>query len=150
MRACAQVFKIPLAVEADLFTVSGMLVNEFLFVFLPRHLPACLLGRELEAFNGNIFFNDLFHLVFKLRQILHGDGRRQIKIIIETGIYRGADGKFRTRIQPLYRLRQNMGGGMPVGLFPVFNFKSKNFQSAVLSNRGAQIAGFTVNTGGTG
>ena len=123
VRAGAQVGEFALLVEAD-----GLALVRVFFGQAPpyraRPCPPAVLtassGGELEFFQGQALFDDLLHLPFDLFQVLREKRvRRHVKVVVEPVVDGGADGEFGVGIQPLHRLGQHMGAGVPKGVLAV-------------------------------
>ncbi len=95
------------------------------------------------------FLDDFFHLRLDLIQILPGK-RRILKIIVISGIDAGADGQFRLREHPLYRLRHHMGSRVAHHPKPFLIVCCQNIQLTVLLHRRAQIHHLPVYLSGAG
>ena len=137
MRPRAQVRKFPLAIEADRHPVRQVL-NQFHLVRLPAllHKGDCLLPGQFKAFQFQFFLADPAHFLLDFLHMLRSEREGGIQIVVKAVLNGRSDGEFHFRIQPLHRLGQHMGTGVPVG-FPVFRVLKGKFPAA-----GAPGAGF--------
>ena len=149
VRACAEVREIVLLIEGDVLALGSVLTDELLFIVLTLHELQCFRYRQLEALNLDVFLDDLLHLGFDLCEVVVGDGLRQLHIIIEAVIHSRADGELCARVQAVYRLRHDVGRGVPICLFALFIVKRQNLYLAIFVEHGAQVAHLAVHFCGT-
>ena len=150
MGAGAQVGKVPLAVEADVLPLIGVLVDELLLIGLALHQLLGLPGRQLEALDGDVLFDDLLDLLFNLGQVVGREGVLQVEVVVEPVLNGGANGELGAGIQPHHGLGQDVGGGVPIGVLALLAVEGEDFQGAVVVNGGAQVADLPVDAGGAG
>lgn len=119
----AQVHELSLLIEGDV-GVGGQVVDELhLIGLLPLlHIFQSLLPGQLKPLQLQLFLADLPHLALDLGQVVLGEGKGRIQIVIEAVFNAGADGQLHLRVQALDGLGQHMGAGMPVrpAVFLVF------------------------------
>ena len=127
VRAGAQVYEITLAVEGNLLSFAGMLLNQLHLIGLALFLHQLdgFLRLQLKPLQGLILLDNLLHLALNGGQIIGSQVPGQVKIVIKALINRRADGEHRIREQPAYRLGHNMGGRMPIGPFPFLGIKGQ-------------------------
>ena len=151
MRACAQICEFSLAVETDLSSFRKIFHQLYLirFLFLLKICHRFVSGSG-KALQLQILFDDLLHLRLDLLQILCGKWSLPIQVIVESIGNGRTDGKLGLRIEPLYRLGHDVGGGVPIGVLALCRVEGEDLQGAVLLDGGAQIADLPVNLGGAG
>ena len=132
-----------------MLALGSVLTDELLFIVLTLHELQCFRDRQLEAFNLDVFLDDLLHLGFDLCEVVVGDGLRQLHIIIEAVIHSRTDGELCARVQAVYRLRHDVGRGVPICLFALFIVKRQNLYLAIFVEHGAQVAHLAVHFCGT-
>ena len=84
------------------------------FVFLLHELD-CLVWGKLKPLERQRLLDDLFHLHFYFGQRFRGEGLRRVKVVVKAVIHRRANRQLGIRIQPLDRLRHDMGSRVPEG-----------------------------------
>ena len=104
--------------------VCGQVVDKLHLVGL------CLLLHELQSLPPGQFeplqlqllLADLAHFALDLGQVLGGEGKGRVQIIIKAVFDGRADGQLHLRMQALDGLGQDMGAGVPIGpaVFLVF------------------------------
>ena len=138
MRTCAQIGEFALPVEGNLLPLGNPLNEQFLVRLLhfAHQLQRFVLGQG-EAFNAQVFADDLLHFLLKGTQLFRSEGDFRIKIVVEAVFNGRTDGQLCLGIQPFDRLSQNMGGCMAVDLssFLVGEGQGRN-GVALLKNRG--------------
>lgn len=150
MRSGAQIHKFALTVKAQFIALGGVLLHQLQFIGLVLHQLPGLGWLQLKPLDGKVFLDNFFHLPLQLGQVVGGKGSGSVKIIVKAAVNGRADGQLDSRIEPLYRLGQNVRGRVPKGLFSLFVLKSEDGQGAVAGNRGTQIHRFSVYRGGAG
>ena len=145
----AKIHKIPLPVEGNLLPL-WQLSNQLALVRLVLHEGQRLVPGQGEALDGQRFLDDFLHLGLDGNQILGGEVVLAVEVIVKAAVDGGADGQLSPRPQPPHGLGHDVGGGMPIGLFPVLIVKGQDIHRAVLGQRGAQIHRLPVQLGGAG
>ena len=144
-----EVHKLALTVEADdriLRKIADELDLVGLALFL--HEADGFLPGQLKALEREILLRDLFHLLFDLFQIVLGKGLRRVKIVVKAVFNGRADGQLDLRIQALDRLRQQVGGGVPVGPAAVLVGKGVELQRVVARHGAEGVAVYPVDGAG--
>ncbi len=146
MRTRAKVGEVSLPVEADVLALACVLVAKLYLVRLAHFFQhgLCLVRGKTELLNGNIFLDDLFHFRLESRQVVGGERLFRVEIVVEAAVNGGTYGKLNVWIQPLDSLRQNVGSGVPKGLFALVAVEGHYLKGAVLINSSAQVAYLTV------
>ena len=147
--AGAEVHKLVLLIKGDIFPF-GQLVNQLDFVRLVLHQIQSLVFRQRKKLKRQRLFDDFFHLVLDFLQIFLCKRLLAVEIIVKTAVGSRADCKLYVWIQPLDRMRHNMGRGMPKRLLALVAVKGQYLNAAVLCKRKAQIHHLSVYLGGTG
>ena len=150
--ASAEVGELALAVEGNVVALGGVLLNELDFIGLAPvlHELSGVGGGEGETLDGGLFLDDLLHLGFQGSQILRSEGLFHVKIVVEAAVDGRADGELCPRKKTLHGLGQQMGGGVPEGLFAVLVIEGQDFEGTVPVDDGAQILDLSVNPAGAG
>lgn len=114
MRAAAEIGKIPLFVEGN-FLPFGKVLDELHLIFfvVALHELDRLFPRQREPLDGQIALDDLLHLRLYFRQVVFGDGRHEIDIVIKSVFDDGPDGELAGRIDGFQRLREDVRAGVP-------------------------------------
>ena len=124
MRTGAQVHELALLVEGDVGVLRQIIDQLHLIgLFLLLHILDGLGPGQLEALQLQLLLADLPHLRLDLRQVLRGEGKRRVQIVIKAVVDGRADGQLHLRPQPLHGLGQNVGAGVPIGLAVLLVFK---------------------------
>ena len=144
MRACAEICEIALRVEGDLLAPLGVLLDQLLLIRLAGHLLHGLRRRQLETLERDIFLDNLLHLGLDFLEIFAGNRRLEIEVVVEAVVHRRADCELCARVQAADCLRENVRGGVPVGLFAVRIVKREDLHLAVLRERRAQVAHLSI------
>ena len=135
MRARAQIHELALTVKADHRVLRQILDQLHLVVLVSLlHEGDRLISGKREALQRQTLLHDLLHFLFNGGKILAGDGLLELKIIVEAVLDRRPDRQLRVRIQALYRLSQNVGGGVAEGPRPVLLRKFLFSSASVLQN----------------
>ena len=115
--ACAQIHKLALLVEAY-GGVLGQVVYQLDLVRLIAllHELERLVAGQLEALDGQLLLAYLAHLGLELFKDLRREGHVGIDVVVETVVNRGTDGQLCLGVQALYRLGEDVAGGMTVGV----------------------------------
>ena len=148
--AGAEVGKVPLAVEADLLPLSGVLPDQFLLVGLVLHQFQSLGGVQFKLFQGQVRLDDGSHLLFQLDQVLGGEGGGKVEIVIEAVVDGRADGELGLGVEVGHRLGQDVGGGVVKGPLALLVGKGEDLQGAVMVQNGTQVHNLAVHPGGAG
>ena len=124
MRTCAEVGELALGVERNV-RVGRQIPDQLDLVRLALffHIPDGFLARQLKALELELLLADSAHFRF---QLFHNFGRkrkRRVEVVIEAVVDRRTDCELHLRVQPLDRLRQNVGAGVPVGFAVGLVFK---------------------------
>ena len=124
MRAGAEVGELALPVETD-DGVLGQVLYELDLVGLALLLHELdgLGAGQLEALDGQLLLADLAHLSFDLLQHLGSEGDVGVDVVIEPVLNGRADGQLALGVQALYRLGEDMAGGVAVGVAVFLVFK---------------------------
>ena len=146
MRTGAQLVKLTLAEEGNLFALAGVFADQLDFVNLALgfHPGDGLVRIQLIPLERQRLLDDFFHLGLDFFENLGREWSFHIEIIVKAVVDRRADGKLCVGIQTLDRLRQHMGGRVAERMSAVRIVKGQNFQRAILRQRGAQIADHAV------
>ena len=97
-----------------------------------------------KTLDGQRGLRDRGHFLFNFFEILGGERRFLIEIVIETVVDGRTDGEFRIREQVHDRLCEDVGGGVIERALAVLILKGQDFQRAVFGQRGAQVAHLAV------
>ena len=119
----AQVHELSLLIEGDV-GVGGQVVDQLHLVgLLPIfHVLQGLLPGQLKALQLQLLLADLAHFALDLGQVLGGEGKGRVQIVIKAVFDGRADGQLHLRMQALDGLGQDVGAGVPIGpaVFLVF------------------------------
>ena len=88
----------------------------FIRFFVFFHKGGGVLSRKFESLDGKIGFDDLFHLLFDLRKVVHRYRRFEIYIIIESRVDRRTDRERAGRVYRLDCLRENVRAGVAINI----------------------------------
>ena len=99
---------------------------------------------QLKLLQGNPILDDFLHLRFDFHQLVGGKGLFHVKVVVKAVVDGGADGQLYIRVQPLYRLSQDMGGSVPECLFALHGVKGHHLEAAVRSQHCPQILHLSV------
>ena len=151
VRACAQVCKLALGIEADHRIFRQVFDQLYLigFVFFFKIFDS-FLSWFFRSYKRKIFLYDLFHFFFDFFQILCCKGSLSVYIIVKAVCHRRTDGQLCLRIQSLNSLGHDMGSGMAESAFSFFIMKCKNVQIAVFVYWRSQIHDLPVDLSGCG
>ncbi len=134
MRAGAKIGKFPLGVEGN-YRVLRQIVDKLYLVgfVLFLHIGDCFGAGLFRALQMQPLLADFLHFGFNLGKMLRGKGKGRVKIVVPAFFNGGTNGQLRLGVQPLYRLRHDVGAGVPVGfaIFGIFKgvdgfFRHKN------------------------
>lgn len=128
MRAGAQLREFPLFVEGNRLALLRMLADELHligFVFLLHNLNR-IIRRKLKPLQRQRFLHDFFHFGFNFGERLRGERLFRVEIVVKAVVNCRADRELRLWIQPLDRLRHNMGGRVPEGALALRIVKGEN------------------------
>ena len=145
MRACAQIRKFTLAIEAD-DCVFRQIFDQFylvrLFFFFHEGNGFC--SRQFEALQFQILFYNFLHLCFDFFKIFAGERSFSVYIVVESVCDGRSDCKLGLRVQSLDCLCHNMGCCMTECCFSAFIIEGQNGKIAVLVDDGTKIFYFAV------
>ena len=124
MGAGAQVGELPLPVEGDGLAL-GEIVDELYLegLALLLHERQRLGPGQLKPLQLQLFLADFAHLPLDLLQVLGGEGKGRVHVVVPALVDGGADGQAHLRPQALHRLGHHVGAGVPVGFFVRFVFE---------------------------
>ena len=145
MRACAQVRKFTLAIEAD-DCVFRQIFDQFYFIwlFFFFHESDGFCSRQLEALQFQILFYNFLHFCFDFFKVFAGEWSFSVYIVVESVCDGRSDCKLGLRVQSLDCLCHDMGCGVTECCFSAFIVKGQNGKIAVLVDDGTKIFYFTV------
>ena len=151
MRSCTEIYKLTLAVKAQLCILRKILDQLYLvgfFFFL--HEPDSLFTGHGEALQTKSFFNNFLHLCFDLLQILSRKRSFSVYIIVKPILDRRPDGQFCLRIETFDCLCHDMRCGMTECCLSSLIFKGKDVQLAVGIHNRTKVNLLAVDLSGTG
>ena len=122
MGAAAEVGEVAADIERDL-AVVGDVGEAFDFVLLAasgEEGVGVFAGHDL-AFEREMRLGDLFHFRFDLRQVVDGEARFQVEVIVEAVLGRGTDVEFSVRVEFLHRRGHHVRRAVPNGFQRVFS-----------------------------
>ena len=145
VRACAEVHKLALPIEADRLAL-GQIADKLDLVGLALllHERDRFLTRELEALQFVVLVDDAVHFLLDLFEILGREGFRRVEVVIEAVCDRGTDGKLGFRVQALDRLRENVRAGVAIRPASVLVLPGQKLQFAVLFDRTERVRALAV------
>ena len=144
VRTGAQVGEVALRIKADGLALAGMLIHQLDFIRLVGHELMRFLNIQREPLDRQCGLRNRGHFLFELFEVLGGERRFLIEIVIEAVVDGRADGKLRVREQVHNRLREDVGSGVVERALAVLVLESQDFQRTVLGQRGAQVAHLAV------
>lgn len=117
---------------------------------LPRllHQRDSLRPGEGEALNAQVFMHDPFHFGFDGGQLGCAEGGVAVEIIVKAAFDRGTDGELYVGVEPLHRLGEDMGGGVPEHLFPLRIGEGQRLHAVPLRKGGGKRRRPAVHGGG--
>ena len=151
MRTPAQVG--PLATPIDHHRVgAGTLgfveaLDDLPLVRLVRKAFERLLAGQLFPNEGLVRRPDLGHPRLDPRQVVRGERLRELEVVVEPVLDRGADRVLRAGDQVAYGLGQHVGGGMPKDVQPVGLVRSHGFHRSVALRDERQVYQHAVEPG---
>ena len=145
MRACAQIRKFTLAIEAD-DCVFRQIFDQFYFVrlFFFFHEGNGFCSRQFEALQFQILFYDFLHLCFDFLKILAGERSFSVYIVVESVCDGRSDCKLCLRVQSLDCLCHNMGCSVTECCFSAFIVEGQNGKITVFVDHGTKVFYFAV------
>ena len=145
MRACAQIRKFTLAIEAD-DCVFRQIFDQFYFVrlFFFFHKGNGFCSRQFEALQFQILFYDFLHLCFDFLKILAGERSFSVYIVVESVCDGRSDCKLCLRVQSLDCLCHNMGCSVTECCFSAFIVEGQNGKITVFVDHGTKVFYFAV------
>ena len=133
MRSAAQIGERALAVKGNLLSLGQILNQLHLVIFVEfAHERDRLVARERKPLDGKIALYDFFHLRLHLGEVLHGDGRFKVHVVIIAVVDDGTDGKLTGGINRFQRLRQHVRASMAVNLKPLGILRRYDFECVAL------------------
>ena len=150
MRSGTQLHKVTLPVEGNRI-VLGQILDQFNLIrlFAVPHQLQRFLARKREILQCISLFDDLFHLLLDVVEILPGE-RRNIEVIVKTRVDGRSDRQFCFRIQVLHRLSQHMRTGVPIRFFAFLVVKGEDAQLDIPVDHRPEITDCTVYFGDAG
>ena len=150
VRACTQICKLTLLIEAD-FLAFRKILNQLhlvrLLFFL--HESNGFLSGQSKALNRKSFLYNLLHLRFDLFQILCCNRILKIHIIIKSICNRGTDCQLGAGIQALNCLCHYVAGRMTQSSQTLLVLCSQNIKRTILFQNGTQIYCLSIYFTGT-
>ena len=149
MRACTEVSKLSLRIEADRLILRQVL-DQFYFIGLVLLFKVIdrLVSRHGVLFDLQVLLDDLLHLRLDLLQIFCGQRSLSVHIIVESVCDGRTDRKLCIRVQSLDRLRHDMGRCMAECSFSLLIVERQDIQLAVLVHDCPQVNDFSVKFSG--
>ena len=87
------------------------------------HLNQCGLSADFRPPDGQVGFYYRLHLLFDHLEIIYGDRRFKVEVIVKSVCNARAYRKFCVRINIFNCLSQNVCGSMPISIFALVIFK---------------------------
>ena len=145
VRACAEIHKLSLLIEADLRIFRKILNKLYLirFIFFFKKFNS-LCSWFCKSGNGQVLFYDFFHLSLDLRKIFCCDRLITVNIIIEAILNRRSNCKLHLREKAFDSLSHNMGSGMTECSFAALTVKGEDIQLTVSVNHCTKIYNLSV------
>ena len=125
VRAAAQVGEVAADVERDLAVVRDV-GEAFELVVLAasgEERVGVFAGHDL-AFERQMRLCDLLHFRLDLREVVGGEARFQVEVVVEAVLGRGTDVEFRVRVEFLHRRGHHVGRAVPDRFQRVFSHLS--------------------------
>ena len=125
VRAAAEVGEVTADIERDLAVLRDV-GEAFELVVLAasgEERMGVFAGHDL-AFEREMRLRDLFHFRFDLRQVVDGEARFQVEIVVEAVLGRRPDVEFCVRVEFLHRSSHHVGRAVPNGFQRVFSHLS--------------------------
>ena len=139
MRPGAQVYKLALAVQADVLARARVLLDEFLFVGLVLEQLQRFGCVGVKALDGQRLVHNARHLLLNHRQDFGGERGLHVEIVVKAVCDGRADGELRAREQAQHGLCQNVAARVPKGVLAFVVVKCEKLHGAVAFKRRAQI-----------
>ena len=94
--------------------------------------------------------DDLLHLLLELGQVLRGERRGHVEVVVEAVLDRRADAQLRVREQLLHRLREHVRGRVPDDREAVGRLGLHRLDLVTVGDHPGEVAQLTVDPGGDG
>ena len=123
-----------------------MLLTELDLVGLFHFLELCnsVSGRELELFKSQVLLDYLLHLSLYLLQFFGSEGLFEVEVVVESVVDSRTNSQLSTGVESLYSLSEDVGSGMPEGLFAVECIEGADLKLAVAVDDSADVLYFAV------
>ena len=118
MRPFAEVYELAVLVEADSFTFDA--VDQLQLVRLAGEEFARFVLADFAVDELLVALDRAAHAAVDLAQVVGRERLRQVEVVVEAVVDRGADSELRPFHQLQHGLRHDVGGGVPHPMQPIF------------------------------
>jgi hypothetical protein len=149
MRAFTEIHKTALFIERDFAVFQSFDQFEFVLVAFPRKILDSLGFGDLPAFVFRFIPGEFEHFLLDFWQICGGQRLiARVHIVVKAIFDRRADAEFDARIERFERLSEQVGGGVPEGVFPFLIFPFVEHDGGILMDGARQIPHFAIDAYG--